>query len=74
MVIETIDLLQMAGDIDGDGIVNATDLTYLLSEFGKFPLNFPYADIDGDGIVNATDLTYLLAGFGKKNVVIEKNE
>jgi hypothetical protein len=72
--IETIDIRQMAGDIDGDGIVDATDLTCLLSEFGRAPVNFPNADIDGDGIVNATDLTYLLAGFNKHDVVINKNE
>jgi hypothetical protein len=45
------------------------DLTCLLSEFNRVPLNFPNADIDGNGIVNAADLTYLLAGFNKRNVI-----
>jgi hypothetical protein len=66
--IEIVDIRLLAGDINGDGIVNATDLTYLLAEFGGAPLIFPYADIDGDGIVNAIDLTYLLAGFNNSNV------
>ena len=69
-VVGTIDIRQMAGDIDGDGVVNATDLTYLLSEFNRSPLLYEYADIDGNGVVNATDLTYLLAGFNKHNVEI----
>ena len=70
--IQSIDLRQLAGDIDGDGVVNATDLTYLLSEFNRNPADslYPYADIDGNGIVNATDLTYLLAGFNKHDVEI----
>ncbi|MCL1817223.1 MAG: heparinase II/III family protein, partial [Clostridiales bacterium] len=59
------------GDINGDGIVNSIDLTYLLSEFNRAPLLFPYADIDGNGLVNSVDLTYLLAGFNKRDVVIE---
>ena len=67
--IKTIDICQLAGDVDGNGVVNAADLTYLLSEFNRFPVNYPNADIDGNGIVNAADLTYLLAGFDKRNVV-----
>jgi hypothetical protein len=68
--IESIDIRQMAGDVNGDGVVNAIDLTQFLSEFNKAPANYINADIDGNGIVNAIDLTYLLAGFNKKNVVV----
>jgi hypothetical protein len=68
---KTIDIRQLAGDVNGDGIVNAVDLTCLLSEFNRDPLKFFDADIDGNGIVNAADLTYLLAGFNKRAVVIE---
>jgi hypothetical protein len=69
--LKTIDIRQLAGDVNGDGIVNAVDLTCLLSEFNRAPLIYTAADIDGNGIVNAADLTYLLAGFNKRNVVIE---
>jgi uncharacterized repeat protein (TIGR02543 family) len=69
---ETIDIRQLAGDVNGDGIVNAVDLTCLLSEFNRTPLAYEFADIDGNGIVNAADLTYLLAGFNKRNVEIER--
>jgi hypothetical protein len=69
--IGTIDIRQLAGDVNGDGIVNAVDLTCLLSEFNRDPLIFREADIDGNGIVNAADLTYLLAGFNKRDVAVE---
>jgi hypothetical protein len=68
--IEAIDIRQLAGDVNGDGIVNAVDLTCLLSEFNRKPLSFANADIDGNGIVNAADLTYLLAGFNKRTVIV----
>ena len=67
--IDKIDIQPIAGDVNGDGVVNAVDLAQLLSEFNRGPLVFLAADIDGNGIVNATDLTYLLAGFNKRNVV-----
>jgi len=69
-----IDLHQLAGDVNGDGIVNSIDLTYLLSEFNRAPLQYPNADIDGNGLVNSVDLTYLLAGFNKRDVVVEMPE
>jgi hypothetical protein len=68
--IETIDIRQLAGDVNGDGVVNAIDLTQLLSEFNREPVNYWEADIDGNGIVNAADLTYLLAGFNKRAVIV----
>jgi hypothetical protein len=68
--IDEVDIRQLAGDVNGDGIVNAVDLTCLLSEFNRPPLLHLNADIDGNGIVNAADLTYLLAGFNKRDVEI----
>ena len=63
--VQTINLY--GGDINGDGVVNAEDLTYLLAQFNK-PPNAEYnADIDGNGVVNAVDLAYLLAWFNKQN-------
>jgi hypothetical protein len=69
--IPAIDIRQMAGDVNEDGVVNAVDLTHLLSEFNKAPQNHVNADIDGNNTVNAMDLTYLLAGFNKRNVITE---
>jgi hypothetical protein len=68
--IKTVDIRQLAGDVNGDGIINAVDLTQLLSEFNREPVEYKEADIDGNGIVNAADLTYLLAGFNKRNVLV----
>jgi alpha-tubulin suppressor-like RCC1 family protein len=70
--VDTIDIRQLAGDVNGDGIINAIDLTCLLSEFNQAPHNYQNADIDGNGIINAADLTYLLASFNKRDVVDDR--
>ncbi len=54
-----------AGDIDGNGLVNVTDLLALLGAWGNCPLPpapCP-ADINGDGAVNVTDLLIVLANW-----------
>lgn len=48
------------GDLNGDFVVNAADLSLLLSNWGGTGLG----DIDGDGIVSATDLSIMLANWG----------
>jgi hypothetical protein len=48
------------GDLDGDGVVNAADLSILLSAWGGAD---PNADIDGNGVVGAADLTVLLGNW-----------
>jgi hypothetical protein len=71
--IGNIDIRLLAGDINVDGIVNAIDLTFLLTEFNRAPRYYQNADIDGNGIVNAADLTYLLAGFNKRDVIVNSS-
>ena len=51
-----------ACDLDGDGIVGASDLVMLLGAWGKNP-GHP-ADFNGDGMVNAADLIELLGNWG----------
>jgi len=52
----------VVGDLNGDGTVNAADLTILLGAWGPCPPGSPCpADLDGDGAVNAADLATLLA-------------
>lgn len=46
------------GDANGDGRVNALDLSILISKDGQ---NFPAADFNGDGTVGAADLAILLS-------------
>ncbi|MDI9402895.1 MAG: GC-type dockerin domain-anchored protein, partial [Limnohabitans sp.] len=46
-------------DLDGDGLISASDLSALLGAWGT-----PDADIDGDGVTAASDLSALLASWG----------
>lgn len=52
------------GDLNKDGKVNVTDLSILLSNWGKTTFSPPEADINGDGKVNVTDLSILLSRWG----------
>jgi hypothetical protein len=47
------------GDLNGDGVVNAADLSILLGSW-----NTASNDLDGNGIVNAADLSVLLGAWG----------
>ena len=48
-------------DLNGDGLVNSSDLGLLLGAWGS---NSGAADINHDGVVNSTDLSLLLGGWG----------
>jgi hypothetical protein len=57
-----------AADINRDGIVDGSDLTFLLADFG---LNVnsaatPRSDINRDDIIDGADLTFLLANWGQQ--------
>jgi hypothetical protein len=49
----------LLGDLNGDGTVNAADLTILLSQWG----GAGNGDLNGDGVVNAADLTIMLSAW-----------
>ena len=49
------------GDFNDDTVVDATDLSTLLSFWGT---GWPAADLDSDGLVGAADLSLLLAAWG----------
>jgi hypothetical protein len=53
------------GDLNGDGVVDGSDLLILLSEWGKCkdPDDCP-ADLNGDGTVDGSDLLILLSNWG----------
>ena len=53
----------VVGDLDGDGDVDLTDLTILLSDFDCVGAGCT-GDVDGDGQTTLTDLALLLANFG----------
>jgi len=44
--------------------VDATDLSMLISDFGKSSGLNPNSDINNDGKVDATDLSILISNFG----------
>jgi hypothetical protein len=52
-----------AGDVDGDGRVDDTDLLLVLFAFGQSGQNL-LEDLDGDGIVDDADLLLVLFNFG----------
>ncbi|MBL9119065.1 MAG: hypothetical protein JNL80_04020 [Phycisphaerae bacterium] len=49
------------GDLTGDGVVGAADLSFLLGDWG---LHGSPADLNNDGVVSAGDLAILLAEWG----------
>ena len=49
----------VAGDLNGDGVVNFSDLVMLLSGWGDCGGQCP-ADLDGDGDIDFSDLLILL--------------
>jgi len=52
--------VERAADLNGDGAVDAADLSTLLADWG----NAGPADLDGNGVVDAPDLSQLLADWG----------
>ncbi len=58
----------LAGDINGDGVVNFSDLNGVLGSFGATGApGFDPADTDNDGDVDFVDLNTVLANFGASN-------
>jgi hypothetical protein len=52
------DACSVEGDLDGDGLVGASDIAVLLLDFGPCP-GCP-ADLDGSGAVDGGDIAFLL--------------
>ena len=51
----------LKGDINGDGIVNVTDVTALINTIlGTASYSQDVCDINGDGVMNVTDVTALI--------------
>ena len=59
----------LAGDADGNGVVNVTDVTCTINHIlGRTPdgFNAAAADVNGDGTVNVSDVTGII------NIVLGK--
>jgi hypothetical protein len=52
------------GDVDGNGIIDQSDLGVVLSNWGCCPPSECEGDLDGDGCTGQSDLGLLLSGFG----------
>jgi hypothetical protein len=53
-----------SGDASGDGVVNFTDITTVLANFGVQNPPAGSGDADNSGVVNFTDITTVLSNFG----------
>lgn len=60
IVVETV--TRRAADLNGDGVVNVSDLLLLLGAWG--PCTGCIADINGDDVVNVSDLLRLFGDWG----------
>lgn len=52
------------GDLNSDNVVNVSDLTIFLGNFGATVAPGTSGDLNNDGVVNVTDLTTFLSRFG----------
>lgn len=50
-------------DLNGNGSVDLTDLSILLTNFGADIVSFEKGDINGDGVIDLTDLALMLSMF-----------
>lgn len=55
---------QIPGDLNGDGVVDVSDLLLLFAAWGECPQGSCAADLNGDGFVDVSDLLLLLANWG----------
>jgi len=53
----------IAGDVNGDGVIDDADLLRVLFAFGQSGSNLP-EDVNGDGVVDDADLLIVLFSFG----------
>lgn len=61
---EVISGAPCAGDVDGNNVVDLTDLAVILGNFGVSPATRAQGDLDGNGVVDLSDLAEVLGQFG----------
>lgn len=61
------DVILVAGDTNGDEIINIMDMGAFRVDFGKTgeEIGNPYTDVNGDGMVNIVDMGTFRSNFGK---------
>ncbi len=50
--------IRLTGDVNGDGLVDCTDLAIIRAAFGNRTFD-PRADVNGDGVIDVRDLAYV---------------
>lgn len=55
----------MPGDVNGDGTVDALDLSVVLNNWGKSGQTYAQGDLNSDGTVDALDLSIILTNWSK---------
>lgn len=73
VVLSDAPITLIAGDTNGDGLVNANDYTILLANYGTTKITHPDSfrdsvDFNGDGLINANDYTILLSNYGRTSL------
>lgn len=56
----------LRGDVNGDGLVNFSDLVILAAHYGQSKASWAWGDLNGDGSVNFDDLVILAANYGSR--------
>jgi hypothetical protein len=52
------------GDVNGDGVVNSSDLAQLIAAWGQTSFKGNPCDLNGNGVVDSPDLGILLDNWG----------
>ena len=55
----------LAGDLNENGIVDASDLRIVVAAFNTSPPSDSRADVNGDGMVDIHDLVMVAGNFGR---------
>jgi len=61
-MIDLGDVEPIPGDVNGDGVVNVTDLLIMISDWG--PCAGCPTDVNNDGYVNVTDILIAISNWG----------
>ena len=65
------DIVMIAGDVNDDGLINASDLSSVLNNYLKSPAaSEPLADLNGDNFINSSDLALVLNNYVKKSLPV----
>ncbi len=62
------------GDVDGNNVINATDVAYLQQYIAGWTVTISVqaADVDGNNVINATDVAYLQQYIAGWNVTLKQ--